>query len=157
MTTDQASPPVKGRVDPTEPQSRLQRIESTRGSGYVLLIDTQSQQQQFVPRRLIFFPTAEDEQAFRELAEQWRVETSHLSIASEKANSFAYHQIMAMGEKALPLILRELQVKASDWFWALRAIARDRAPSIPDEDKGMVRRIADRWIEWGKANGYIPS
>ena len=95
------------------------------------------------------------DEKFRRLAETWRRETKHLSLASEKANNFAYHQIMAMGEKVLPFIFRELQATTSDWFWALRAIARDSAPVIPEEDKGRVRRVADIWMDWGKRHGYV--
>src|SRR5215208_4933397 len=95
------------------------------------------------------------EAEFQALAQQWRNETAHLSIASEKANSFAYHQIMAMGEQVLPLIFRELESKPSDWFWELRAIARDKAPEIPPEAKGRVRRMAEIWLEWGKLHGYV--
>lgn len=95
------------------------------------------------------------EREFISLAERWRNETTHLSISSEKANNFAYQQIVGMGEQVLPLIFRELETTTSDWFWALRAIARDRAPVIRAEDRGRVRRIAEIWMEWGKQNGYV--
>lgn len=95
------------------------------------------------------------EREFKSLAERWRNETTHLSISSEKANNFAYQQIVGMGEQVLPFIFRELETTTSDWFWALRAIARDRAPVIRAEDRGRVRRIAEIWMEWGKQNGYV--
>jgi hypothetical protein len=95
------------------------------------------------------------EREFKSLAARWRNETTHLSISSEKANNFAYQQIIGMGEQVLPLIFRELETTTSDWFWALRAIARDRAPVIRAEDRGRVRRIAEIWMEWGKQNGYV--
>lgn len=95
------------------------------------------------------------EREFKSLAQRWRNETTHLSIASEKANNLAYQQIIGMGEEVLPLIFRELETTTSDWFWALRAIARDRAPVITAEDRGRVRRIAEIWMEWGKQNGYV--
>jgi hypothetical protein len=95
------------------------------------------------------------EREFKSLAQRWRNETTHLSIASEKANNFAYQQIVGMGEKVLPLIFRELETTTSDWFWALRAIAREKAPVIPAEDRGRVRRIAEIWMDWGKQNGYV--
>lgn len=95
------------------------------------------------------------EQEFQSLTQRWRNETAHLSIATEKANNFAYQQIIGMGDKVLPLIFRELEATTSDWFWALRAIARERAPVIPPEDRGRVRRIAEIWMDWGKKNGYV--
>src|ERR1700682_2326124 len=48
------------------------------------------------------------EQDFYALAEQWRNETSHLSMSSERAKHFAYQQIIGMGKEVLPLIFREL-------------------------------------------------
>lgn len=95
------------------------------------------------------------EEKFGRLAEQWRNETAHMSLASEKANNFAYHQIMGMGPKVLPFIFRELETTTSDWFWALRAVARDKAPVIKAEDQGRVRRIAEIWMDWGRRHGYI--
>ena len=103
----------------------------------------------------VAMPSTEDEQAFRELAAQWRSETAHLSLASDQANNFAYHQIMSMGRRALPLIFQELRETTSDWFWALRAIVRDKAPVIPDEAKGDVDKVAAIWLQWGVDNGYV--
>lgn len=100
-------------------------------------------------------PTAEDEQAFHELVNQWRSETAHLSLASDQANNFAYHQIMAMGRRALPLIFDELPETTSDWFWALKAIARDKAPAIPADAQGDVDKVAAIWLQWGRDNGYV--
>lgn len=95
------------------------------------------------------------EAEFNALAQQWRDETAHISLSNERANHFAYHQIIGMGEKALPFIFRELRDTTSDWFWALRAIARKKGPVIPAEDKGKVRRIAEIWMGWGKQHGYV--
>lgn len=103
----------------------------------------------------IAMPSVEDEQAFRELTAQWRAETAHFSLTADQVNNFAYHQIMAMGRRALPLIFSELAETTSDWFWALRAIARDRAPAIPGNAQGDVDKVAAIWLQWGKDNGYV--
>lgn len=94
------------------------------------------------------------EREFLRLAQQWRCETAHLSVASEKANHLVYHQIMGMGEKVLPLIFRELETATSDWFWALRAITRT-SPLISPQDRGNVRKIKAAWLKWGKDHGYV--
>ena len=49
------------------------------------------------------------ERDFHKLAEQWHVETRFHSSLSKKFMHPAYQTIMAMGDKALPLILTELQ------------------------------------------------
>jgi hypothetical protein len=95
------------------------------------------------------------ERDFNVLAQQWRDETRHLSMSSDKANNFAYQQIIGMGPRVLPLIFRELNIATSDWFWALRAITRDKAPVIPPEDRGRVRKITEIWLDWGKRHGYV--
>jgi hypothetical protein len=138
-SVDAASPPVQFAG-----QSLAFSVQSNGGVVYV---------HTHLPRE----QSTELEREFNELAQEWRKETKHLSLASDKASSFALHQIIGMGEQVLPLILRELQFKTTDWFWALRAIARNRAPVIPVADQGMVRRIADIWIQWGKDNGYLGS
>jgi hypothetical protein len=98
----------------------------------------------------------EVEREFKALSQEWRNRTAHLSLVNEQANDFAYHQIMAMGEKVLPLIFRELEAKASSgWIWALNAITRGKGPDIRHEDKGNVRSIVAAWLEWGKENGYV--
>ncbi|MCA1567033.1 MAG: hypothetical protein LC803_15560 [Acidobacteria bacterium] len=97
---------------------------------------------------------ADLEQEFHRLADQWRNETFHLSLAREQADNLAYHQIIGMGEKALPFIFRELQETTSDWFWALKAITRADVEVRP-EDRGNVHRIAEAWLEWGRENGHV--
>src|SRR6185436_14010617 len=57
---------------------------------------------------------------FDALAAQWRRETAMLSSTSQIVMHPAYQRIMAMGEKAVPLILRELQKEPEHWFYALR-------------------------------------
>ena len=93
------------------------------------------------------------EHTFRALAEQWRRETRMLSSDSDIAANFSYHQIIGMGEKALPLIFREMQEKGGRWFWALRAITRQNP--IRPEDRGNVRKMTQAWLEWGRQHNYV--
>lgn len=89
---------------------------------------------------------------FRELADRWRAETGMLSSASQRAMHPAYQAIIGMGKDAVPLILTELRKEPDHWFWALRAITRQNP--IRAEDRGYVDRMANRWLEWGRAEGY---
>jgi hypothetical protein len=90
------------------------------------------------------------EATFQALAEEWRRDTSHLSWTSMRVQHPAYLKIIAMGSDVLPLLLRELQEGhcPSDWLWVLRAITGAIGPTIPKEDLGRVRRIADAWLRW---------
>ena len=96
---------------------------------------------------------AELEQTFRALADKWRLETRMLSSDSDIAANFSYHQIIGMGEKALPLIFREMRERGGRWFWALRAITRQNP--IRPEDRGNVRRMTEAWLEWGRRHKYV--
>ena len=95
------------------------------------------------------------EEEFRALADQWRAETMHLSSTTEKAMNLAYQQIIGMGRDALPLILKELQLRGGHWFWALSVITRGRENPLRPEDRGNVRRMAQAWLEWGRQKGYL--
>ena len=90
---------------------------------------------------------------FDALVHQWRQETATLSSTSKIVTHPAYQRIMAMGEKAVPLILRELQKEPEHWFYALRNIT-ETSPVSPEE-AGDVAKMAAAWIAWGVENGYI--
>ncbi len=64
----------------------------------------------------------------------------------------AYQKIIAMGARAVPYILRELQQRPAQWFWALREITKD--DPVSDKDRGNLARSAAAWLKWGKENGY---
>lgn len=64
----------------------------------------------------------------------------------------AYQAIIGLGEPAVPLVLKELEQQPDRWFAALRAITG--ANPVREEDCGDVTRMAESWIEWGRANGY---
>src|SRR3981081_1044100 len=100
MTPERDLPPVIGRVDPAEPESRIQRIDPTRGSGYVLLIDTQSQQPQIVPRSALRIVSPDVERRFGELAEQWYMDTLLTSSYFDKILHPAYQKILRLDTAA---------------------------------------------------------
>jgi len=92
-------------------------------------------------------------EAFYILAEQWRRETGMLSSVSRKVKHPAYQKIIAMGEKALPFILRELRDHPANWFGALKAIAAE-SPVILDE-KHDLQKLREAWLRWGEERGYL--
>lgn len=90
---------------------------------------------------------------FTALATKWRDETGMISSTLKIVMHPAYQSIMAMGEKALPFILRDLQQEPDHWFYALRMITDD-SPVKP-EDAGDMQKMADSWVQWGIESGYI--
>jgi hypothetical protein len=95
-------------------------------------------------------PTLEKE--FQRLAAIWRAETCYLSSSTAIVNHPAYQEILGLGPAAVPWILRELEQRPALWFHALRTLT-GADPMTPADD-GKVRKLAEAWLQWGKANGY---
>jgi hypothetical protein len=83
------------------------------------------------------------EERFHELVKTWRKEAGHLSLASRMAKHPAYREIVSMGIAALPLLLEELRRETT------------RQNPVPAESEGKVQKMAEAWIQWGVAGGYI--
>ena len=96
---------------------------------------------------------AEIEARFRQLVAVWKEQTEHLSSATKMAMHPAYQQIIGMGPVAVPWLLGELRREPDHWFWALWAITG--ADPIPPENRGKVVEMAQAWLKWGEANGYL--
>ncbi len=91
---------------------------------------------------------------FRILADQWKAETGMFSLHEQKAQHPAYREIIAMGDQAIPLILRELQERPYRWFAALRELTGENP--IPLESAGQFEPGVAAWLKWGREKEYIP-
>ncbi len=87
---------------------------------------------------------------FARLREEWRQDTMLQSSPVEIALHPAYQQIIGLGPRAIPLILRDLAQRGGHWFWALRAITGEDPASEQTSMPGAARA----WLEWGRRNGY---
>lgn len=99
------------------------------------------------------YRTSASENAFRELANRWRNETSVFSSVTKMAMHAAYQRIIGMGPQAVPLILRELEREPDHWFWALTAITGE--DPVPAADAGDVGKMAQAWLRFGRERGWI--
>ena len=90
---------------------------------------------------------------FQRLAHQWREETGMLSSVSQITMHPAYQRIIGMGERAVPLILQELEERPDHWFRALQAITGENP--IPSEAAGNLRHMAEAWLNWGREKGVV--
>ncbi|RUS99365.1 hypothetical protein DSM106972_078070 [Dulcicalothrix desertica PCC 7102] len=90
---------------------------------------------------------------FTKLVKQWREENHGVSSTNQMSMHPAYQQIIGMGEAAIPLLLRELEKKSGQWFWALKSITRE--DPVPLEHRGKTSEMIKAWLEWGRAKGYI--
>jgi len=121
------------------------------GAGYAILIDEPFREHFSFPS---LEPSQEDRKHFQRAAAEWRNDTRHLSRVSKMIEHPAYRDIIAMGERAIPLLLEEVQKDPPDlWFWALSEITGE--DPIDPSHHGDIKAMASDWIEWGKAGGYI--
>ena len=99
-------------------------------------------------------PTIKFDAHFRTLVRDWKRDTSHLSLISQRIIHPAYKQILGMGKTALPLVLAELSVEPDHWFHALTLLAND--DPIPPGFCGTVSEAAELWVNWGRSQNLIP-
>ena len=90
---------------------------------------------------------------FQQLVDRWSKETINMSSIAARVAHSAYLEIIGMGEKAVPLLLSELEKRPSHWFPALTAITRENP--IPEEARGRFKEMTEAWLEWGRKNNYI--
>lgn len=93
------------------------------------------------------------EQKFNRLAGQWRQKTMFMSRAADITSDFTYYQIVGLGPKVIPLILRQVQRGEGHWFLALRALTGDNP--VKADDVGSLRKVAQTWVDWGRQRGLI--
>lgn len=102
-------------------------------------------------------PTAPDvattEETFAALANRWHDETDLLSSPARITSSHSYLRIIAMGRRAIPMILEDLRERGGLWYQTLRVLSEE--DPVPTEDRGDIGRMKEAWIQWGRDRGYI--
>jgi hypothetical protein len=97
----------------------------------------------------------DDYAAFECLRQRWHSERGATSSIMEIVLCPAYQSIIGMGQKAVGLILAELESEGDDpdhWFWALQVLTN--ANPVSEEDEGNLRRMSRTWLAWAKTEGY---
>jgi hypothetical protein len=93
-----------------------------------------------------------DQAEFDHLSRTWLDATMITSSLTRMVKHPAYQEIIRMGARAIPPILRDLECEPKMWGPALHAITK--ATPVPREDAGKVARGAAAWLKWAKDNGY---
>lgn len=65
-------------------------------------------------------PPESIEEKFKRLAAAWSQAVAHHSSTTLRNNHPAYQEIIRLGPKVVPLLLRDLEANHSHWFFALR-------------------------------------
>jgi hypothetical protein len=91
------------------------------------------------------------EKDFNERADSWEKKTRSYSSPTKRFLHEDYQIIMTMGQDVVPYILKRLQKKPNDWFWALKHFARKDVAAGKDTFEGAVQA----WLKWGVDEGHI--
>jgi hypothetical protein len=82
---------------------------------------------------------------FYSLASQWQSDVEGMSSTAQMSQHPAYQEIISMGTKVVPLLLRELKQNPLYWLLALSEITGENP--IKPEQRGRVKQMAEAWIE----------
>jgi hypothetical protein len=97
------------------------------------------------------YEPVQDEILFNLLVQQWHQERGISSSIADMVLCPSYQRIIAMGQDAMSLILRQLQREGDDpdhWFWALEMITGQ--DPVPAEAYGDNVAIAQAWLSWAR-------
>jgi hypothetical protein len=95
-----------------------------------------------------------DRLLFEKLYAQWDADTANISNMTKVITHPAYYAIVALGERAIPFILKSLENGDGPWFVALEAIVPEKDRPILS-DRGDARRMREAWLDWGRKNDYL--
>ena len=118
-------------------------------------VESSNDQAVFLPMR----PSSTEKVShiFQHLAKEWRRDTGHLSLLSQRVRHPAYKRILQMGRSAIPLILADMQDTPDLWLHALTTLADVSDNPVPVNFDGTVEDAAALWLAWGQANNLIGS
>jgi hypothetical protein len=89
---------------------------------------------------------------FAALTARWKEETRFSSKIKSRLEHPAFREVVAMGERAVPLILADLEKNGGFGFLALEKIIG--VDPVPKEIYGNHDEMAAAWIAWGRDQGH---
>jgi GAF domain-containing protein len=92
---------------------------------------------------------------FRQLADAWEKETASFTVLLDRMTHPTYQRIIGLGDRVVPILLKELERQPNHWFWALEAITR-QSP-VKQENSGRISEMVKDWVHWGKEQGCYVS
>ena len=93
------------------------------------------------------------EQMFRNAVAEWTCE-KRTNVEREKLAAHpAFRRIVAMGQEAVPYLLREVKREPNLLVLALREITGENP--APRESRGKISEVAKAWVAWGEKKGLL--
>lgn len=88
---------------------------------------------------------------FEHLLRSWRQEAFGYSVLQRLYAKDSYQALIALGERIVPWLLRELQERPFHWTYALSQITG--AQPVQPENKGHLAAMTRDWLQWGRQQG----
>ena len=101
-----------------------------------------------IMERLLAYPISDDEafaERFNDLYEEWRKESRFDSSIGDPDHK-CYDKIVKLGVRVVPYIISKLKEEPSFILAALIRITGENP--IKEENRGIVKKMADDWIDW---------
>jgi hypothetical protein len=94
---------------------------------------------------------------FKRLVDEWHDETDMQSSLLKVISHPAYLKIIAMGQSAIPMILREMKRGPGHWFPAIEALTDSLLAEGEKPARGCTTSSEARaaWVKWGESKGYL--
>ncbi len=93
------------------------------------------------------------EDLFHTWVSEWRGGIGPTSDPAEIVAHPAFRQIVAAGNDAVPMLLRELRNEPSLLVFALHEITGE--DPVPRGARGKIREMSKAWVAWGKKGGLL--
>lgn len=107
-------------------------------------------------QRLVTVPVVRTEDIavkFSVLVDLWRKDTEFSSSPVSIVEHSAYREVVSWGERAIPLILRDLELNGGHWFQALQELTHTNP--VNPADAGRIKKMREAWLNWGRENKFI--
>lgn len=92
----------------------------------------------------------EEFKKFLTLKNKWKSETCYFSSSISIFNNSAYREIINLGSKSIPWIIRELKKTDDHWFFALKEITG--VNPVNPINYGIIPKMKEDWVNWAKQN-----
>jgi hypothetical protein len=105
----------------------------------------------FDSRLVVYHNMVDDSSQFAQLILEWHKERGITSSITKMAMCPSYQKIIGMGERVIPLILRQMENEGDEpdmWFWALRVLTD--ADPVPEDARGNIVRMSQAWLNWAR-------
>jgi hypothetical protein len=93
------------------------------------------------------------ERKFDNLANEWESATRHTASPKKIAAHPLAVQIVDLGDRVVPLILRRIKSRPWFWFHALMELTKARENPVTQAMRGNMQQMTEAWIKWGEDRG----